>query len=112
SQLAATARFCGTCGAALSLPGGPTHTAHRGLPEGAEVAGRYRVLAKLGEGGMGAVYRAEQISLKRQVALKILRPELSTDPALVRRFNGEAELAARLNHPNTVTLFDFGQDSD
>ncbi len=79
---------------------------------GREVAGRYRILAKLGEGGMGAVYRAEQISLKRTVALKVLRPELSAEPGMVRRFNAEAELAAKLSHPNTVTLFDFGQDAD
>jgi serine/threonine protein kinase len=61
---------------------------------------------------MGTVYRAEQISLKRIVALKVLRAELSAEPGLVRRFNAEAELAARLSHPNTVTLFDFGQDAD
>ena len=79
---------------------------------GREVGGRYRILAKLGEGGMGAVYRAEQISLKRIVALKVLKPELSSEPGLVRRFNAEATLAAKLNHPNTVTLFDFGQGED
>ena len=61
---------------------------------------------------MGAVYRAEQISLKRIVALKMLRPELSAEPGMVRRFNAEAELAAKLSHPNTVTLFDFGQDAE
>ena len=77
---------------------------------GQEIVGRYRILAKLGEGGMGAVYRAEQISLKRTIALKVLRPELSANKDLIRRFNAEAELAAKLNHPNTVTLYDFGQD--
>jgi serine/threonine-protein kinase len=79
---------------------------------GREIAGRYRMLAKLGEGGMGAVYRAEQISLKRKVAVKLLRPELSSQPGLVRRFNAEAELAAKLSHPNTVNIYDFGQDAD
>ncbi len=79
---------------------------------GREVAGRYRIISKLGEGGMGAVYRAEQMSLKRKVALKVLKPEISASPGLVRRFNAEAELAAKLNHPNTVTLYDFGQDSE
>jgi serine/threonine protein kinase len=79
---------------------------------GRVVADRYRILAKLGEGGMGSVYRAEQISLKRTVALKVLRPELSAEPGMVLRFNAEAELAAKLSHPNTVTLFDFGQDAD
>ncbi len=61
---------------------------------------------------MGTVYRAEQISLKRKVAVKLLKPEMSADAALVRRFNSEAKLAAKLNHPNTVTLYDFGQDDD
>ncbi len=112
------ARFCGVCGRAtaatepsyqdLAPPGGVT------APDliGREIAGRYRVLAKLGEGGMGAVYRAEQISLKRKVAIKVLRPELSRDPGIVRRFNHEAELVARLSHPNTVNIYDFGQDAD
>jgi hypothetical protein len=76
------------------------------------IGGRYRILAKLGEGGMGAVYRAEQLSLKRKVALKLLRSELSANPEMVRRFNAEAELAAKLNHPNTVILYDFGQDPE
>jgi len=79
---------------------------------GREIGGRYRILAKLGEGGMGAVYRGEQISLKRKVAIKLLHPELSADPWLVRRFNAEAQLAAKLSHPNTVNVYDFGQDSD
>ena len=79
---------------------------------GKEIGGRYRILARIGEGGMGTVYRAEQISLKRKVAVKVLKSELSADPSLVRRFNAEAELAAKLNHPNTVTLYDFGQDDD
>jgi serine/threonine protein kinase len=114
--LATDSRFCGTCGHAVLS----TETAATGfsgpapLPElvGREIAGRYRMLAKLGEGGMGAVYRAEQISLKRKVAVKLLRPELSSEPGLVRRFNAEAELAAKLNHPNTVNIYDFGQDAD
>jgi serine/threonine-protein kinase len=114
AKITSDARFCGGCGAAIASTE-PT-SGGSGLESadaaGREIAGRYRVLAKLGEGGMGAVYRAEQISLKRVVALKLLKPELSADPGLVRRFNAEAEMAARLNHPNTVTLYDFGQDAD
>jgi serine/threonine protein kinase len=115
--LAADARYCYGCGSALT----PTATKPTDTEPGAkdaseligrEVAGRYRILSKLGEGGMGAVYRAEQISLKRKVALKVLKPELSASPGLVRRFNAEAELAAKLSHPNTVTLYDFGQDEN
>lgn len=110
ADIDASARYCGGCGAAIANTKSAEHTAE--IPEaiGREVAGRYRILAKLGEGGMGAVYRAEQISLKREVALKVLKPELSAEAGLVRRFNAEAELAAKLNHPHTVTLYDFGQE--
>jgi serine/threonine protein kinase len=111
------ARFCGTCGQTVAATE-PSRSGHA-LPAtrapdmaGREIGGRYRILAKLGEGGMGAVYRGEQMSLKRTVAIKLLRPELSADAALVRRFNTEAELAARLSHPNTVNIYDFGQEPD
>tara|TARA_R110002096_G_scaffold408075_1_gene606927 strand:- start:18697 stop:20580 length:1884 start_codon:yes stop_codon:yes gene_type:complete len=110
------ARYCGSCGGAIAPTRSSEFPAQSGVHApnmiGREVGGRYRILAKLGEGGMGAVYRAEQISLKRIVALKVLKPELSSEPGLVRRFNAEATLAAKLNHPNTVTLFDFGQGED
>ncbi len=76
---------------------------------GREIAGRFRVVAKLGEGGMGAVFRAEQISLKRTVALKLLRPSLASSSQLIRRFNAEAQAVAQLNHPNTVGIYDFGE---
>jgi serine/threonine protein kinase len=111
------ARFCGACGRAVSATepssaGGMR--AHGAAPDlvGREIGGRFRILAKLGEGGMGAVYRGEQMSLKRRVAIKLLHPELSADPSLVRRFNAEAELVAKLSHPNTVNIYDFGQDRD
>ena len=109
AELTADARFCGGCGNAVSAPGAATPNDDL---SGREIAGRYRLLQLLGAGGMGAVYRAEQISLKREVALKLLKSELSADPALVQRFNIEAKLAAKLSHPNTVTMFDFGQDTD
>jgi len=116
AQVTKDARFCVACGSALA---GTEPSSHPPPDDagasgfiGRQVAGRYRILAKLGEGGMGAVYRAEQLSLKRTVALKVLKSELSAEPGLVRRFNAEAELAAKLNHPNTVTLYDFGQDAD
>ena len=79
---------------------------------GREIAGRYRIQSKLGEGGMGAVFKAEQISLKRTVAVKLLRPEVASSQLLLRRFNAEAEAVAKLSHPNTVNIYDFGQDSD
>jgi serine/threonine-protein kinase len=108
------ARFCGVCGAATSATD-PVSSPQLGAAPvliGREIAGRYRVLAKLGEGGMGAVFRAEQISLKRTVAVKLLRPDVSANPMLLRRFNAEAEAVAKLSHPNTVNIYDFGQDTD
>jgi len=108
------ARFCGTCGKATSSTEPTSNPPLDGSPNiiGREVAGRYRILAKLGEGGMGTVYRAEQISLKRTVALKMLRPDVGGGSMMLRRFNAEAEAVAKLSHPNTVNIFDFGQDAD
>jgi tRNA A-37 threonylcarbamoyl transferase component Bud32 len=67
------------------------------------------ILDLLGQGGMGAVYRARQPGLDRLVAVKILPPEEGRDPAFAQRFTREARALARLNHPNIVTVFDFGQ---
>lgn len=67
------------------------------------------ILELLGQGGMGAVYRARQKHLDRVVALKILPGELSLDPAFTERFAREARALARLNHPNVINVFDYGQ---
>jgi serine/threonine-protein kinase len=80
------------------------------IPAGAVVAGRYRILARLGEGGMGAVYRATQEPLGREVALKVMAPSLTQDPGAVERFHREARASSALSHPNIVTVFDFGAD--
>ena len=66
----------------------------------------------IGHGGMGAVYQARQINLDRTVALKILSPRLSRDPAFAERFLREARTLAKLSHPNIVTVYDFGQAGD
>ncbi|MDP2339494.1 MAG: bifunctional serine/threonine-protein kinase/formylglycine-generating enzyme family protein [Deltaproteobacteria bacterium] len=75
---------------------------------GRVLAGRYRLTKKLGEGGMGAVYVAEQEALGREVALKVIRG--GGDPMLQARFRREAKLSSQLVHPNIVTIFDYGDD--
>ncbi len=68
----------------------------------------YELLAQLGAGGFGRVYRVRDLHLEREVALKVLHPLLTTDPAVVERFRREAQLAARLTHPNIVDIYDIG----
>ncbi len=69
----------------------------------------YRIDAVIGHGGMATVYRAEQLSLDRQVALKIMAPDLAQDPAFRARFLRESRIAARLEHPHIVPIFDAGE---
>jgi predicted ATPase/predicted Ser/Thr protein kinase len=78
------------------------------LRRGTDVAG-YRIEAVVGRGGMGVVYLAEQLRLKRMVALKLLAPELAGNEGFRERFLRESELAARLDHPNVVPIFDAGE---
>ena len=79
---------------------------------GKMVADRYEVQARIGEGGMGVVYKARQVPVDRPIALKILAGELSTDEETVQRFLNEARIISSLRHPNTVTLYDFGKAKD
>lgn len=75
-------------------------------------AGKFSLRQLIGVGASGTVYKADQSALGRTVAVKVLRPELAVDPRFVRRFHDEALAASRLNHPNVVSVIDFGQTED
>jgi len=110
----------GTFGAAVVW----AHAGRRLVPEedweasdndprlGETVAGRFVINRRLGHGGMGHIYVAEQLPVGRLVALKVLRPEFSRDAKIVKRFEREAMAVSRLSHPNVVMLLDFGQAED
>ena len=76
---------------------------------GKVIAGRYEVIARIGAGGMGAVYKAKQIGMDRNVGTKVMLREYTQDEKIVKRFKVEALAVSRLNHPNTVRIYDFGQ---
>lgn len=80
--------------------------------EGKVLGNRYEIIEKVGNGGMATVYKAEDKVLKRNVAVKILRDEFTTDEEFIKRFEIEAQSAARLVHPNIVSIFDVGVEEN
>jgi serine/threonine-protein kinase len=79
---------------------------------GKVIDGRYEIQQRVGEGGMGVVYKARQMSIDRVIALKMLNAQMQGDQTWVQRFYNEAKACSRLQHPNTIRMFDFGQTSD
>ena len=115
-------RICSQCGAELASPLAPTAPASGGdqspamgspLSDSGALIGmtldhKYFLDSKLGAGGMGTVYLASRLMLGDWVAVKVLHPYQMTYPQAVERFRREARTAARLKHPNVVTVYDFG----
>lgn len=98
-------RFCTRDGASL-VPEHPDDSL-----SGTVLAERYLVREKIGEGGMGEVYLAEHVRMKRKVAVKVMRKWLTNDAAAIGRFHREAENASQISHPNVAAVYDFGETS-
>ncbi len=108
--------FCGKCATELGHESHLSYTktsenSQEELTAGSSLAGRYRIIEELGQGGMGTVYRAEDSSLSRQVAIKVLPDEFAKAPESLRRFEREAKLLAVLSHPNIAAIHGI-EDSD
>jgi serine/threonine-protein kinase len=107
-EVAPEVQFCPFCGAAAPLPGSDPADPWAGKT----VAQKYLVHQQIDRGGMGVVYKATHLSLDRPIALKMLNRALLADPTIVARFHREARAASRLNHPNSISVIDFGQTDD
>jgi hypothetical protein len=91
----------------LSTP--PRSAAHKAFVPGTMLSERYRIISLLGRGGMGEVYRADDLTLGQQVALKFLPPALARDQDALRRFRNEVRVARQISHPNVCRVYDIGE---
>jgi len=112
-------KFCSNCAAPLSPLDAASISQTKTLEApvqvlkpGTLIAGKYKIIEEIGHGGMGVVYRAEDLKLKRSVALKFLPPHLVDSPELKERFLIEAQAAAALSHPNICTIYEVGESED
>jgi hypothetical protein len=95
--------------APTTRPGDRTPTPPHGFAPGSLIAGRYRLVALLGRGGMGEVYRADDLTLDHPVALKFLPPGVGSDPERLAQFHGELRIARQVSHKNVCRLYDLGE---
>lgn len=112
-----TLKFCGECGTSLTLKDELTpsftktlETPIQELTRGTLFADRYEIIEELGVGGMGEVYRVEDTKIKEEVALKLIRPEIASDPKTIERFRNELKTARKIRHKNICGMYDLGED--
>ena len=117
SELPSNSRFCLNCGAAtgtsaatiaIAVSSSGSDFDEGRFPPGSQIAERYRILGRLGKGGMGEVYRANDLRLGQTVALKFLPETTAKDPGMLARFYNEVRIARQVTHPNVCRVFDIG----
>ncbi len=112
-----TQRFCGDCGSKLPLSGEiPALTKTLEAPKeelatGSTFAGRYLIIEELGKGGMGKVYKAKDTDIREKVALKLIKPEISTDKKTIERFQNELKFARKIRHKNVCQMYDLNKEA-
>ncbi|MGB6341096.1 MAG: protein kinase, partial [Candidatus Aminicenantaceae bacterium] len=112
-------KYCKECATSL-LPFKELHPSHtktlqtpvRSLESGTLFAGRYEILQKLGEGGMGNVYRIKDKKLDEEMALKVLKPAIAADKEMIERFKNELKLARKIAHRNVCKMYDLNEQED
>src|SRR5262249_36117923 len=104
--------FCLAVGATVAVLGSARIERLRREAFQARRLGQYRLKRRLGSGGMGEVYLAEHVLLRRPCAIKLIRPERAGDPKHLLRFEREVRATAALTHPNTVEIYDYGHAED
>jgi len=111
-------KFCGKCGAKLppgedvSIPWTKTlEIPKEELTTGSTFAGRYRIIEELGKGGMGKVYKALDTEINEKIALKLIKPEIASDPKTIERFRSELKFARKIRHKNVCQMYDLNKEA-
>lgn len=110
-------KFCGECGTQLTSAdadkASPTKTIEVPIEElttGSTFAGRYQIIEELGRGGMGKVYKALDTKVNEKIAIKLIKPEISSDKQTIERFSNELKFARKIRHQNVCQMYDLGED--
>ena len=109
--------FCSKCGTQIQLSSAEIAASQtetlkipiKELTTGSTFAGRYQIIEELGKGGMGRVYKVFDAKIKEKVALKLIKPEITSDRETIERFSNELRLARKISHRNVCKMFDLGE---